>query len=456
MQKFVFAFLAVVVLLSACGQPAPAPVVDDVTSTPSLTPTSTATLLPSATPTASITPLPTIPTFTPTFDVSTIVTVTPAPKAECPKESPNVLSTDILPRGDEPYDENFFRRIVDFLNGGGLISSLNAELHKPNKRIGTYGYMRLTDITNDKNPELFIKLYQSYFILKCENKQYVMIYGLEHSFIGSQADVMDLNQNSIPEIIISINPCADRFCPELWILEWNGTTMNTLLHITGDVKSISDVNGDGLKEIVAIKYPSFRQFEATNREIKSIYAWNGWEYLRKTYDGQEKYRFQIIQDADIESAQGEYEKALKLYEDAITSDAAQSWSPEIAKFFNSINPLNASQPTPIPDATEYPRLAAYAYYRIMLLHIVQGQELEATASYNTLQQTLSHDPHTHPYVEMATTFWEAYQSTHRVYDGCAAAIQYAVEHPEILIPLGSDYHGAQSHIYVPADVCPFR
>ncbi|MFN8404949.1 MAG: hypothetical protein U0V48_15540 [Anaerolineales bacterium] len=34
--------------------------------------------------------------------------------------------------------------------------------------------------------------------------------------------------------------------------------------------------------------------------------------------------------------------------------------------------------------------------------------------------------------------------------------QYAVEHPDILIPLGSDYHGAQSHIYVPEDVCPFR
>ncbi|HEX9387848.1 MAG TPA: hypothetical protein VF918_16110, partial [Anaerolineales bacterium] len=60
------------------------------------------------------------------------------------------------------------------------------------------------------------------------------------------------------------------------------------------------------------------------------------------------------------------------------------------------------------------------------------------------------------YVEMATAFWDAYQSTHKMYDGCAAAIQYAVEHPEILIPLGSDYHGSQSHTYVPADVCPFR
>jgi hypothetical protein len=40
--------------------------------------------------------------------------------------------------------------------------------------------------------------------------------------------------------------------------------------------------------------------------------------------------------------------------------------------------------------------------------------------------------------------------------GCSAAIQYAAENSEILVPLGDWYHGWQSHIYVPADVCPFR
>ncbi len=116
--------------------------------------------------------------------------------------------------------------------------------------------------------------------------------------------------------------------------------------------------------------------------------------------------------------------------------------------------------TPLPldilDITEYPRLAAYAYYRIMLLHLVQGYESDATVVYTTLGEKFGSDPYARPYVEMASAFWEAYQSTQRMYDGCAAAIQYAAEHPEILIPLGSDYHGAQSHTYVPADVCPFR
>jgi hypothetical protein len=101
-------------------------------------------------------------------------------------------------------------------------------------------------------------------------------------------------------------------------------------------------------------------------------------------------------------------------------------------------------------------LAAYAYYRIMLLHLVQNHESDATTVYNTLQQKFGDNPYGSPYVEMATAFWDSYQLTHKMYDGCAVAIRYAAEHREILKPLGSDYHGSQSHTYVPADVCPFR
>ena len=92
----------------------------------------------------------------------------------------------------------------------------------------------------------------------------------------------------------------------------------------------------------------------------------------------------------------------------------------------------------------------------MLLHLVQRQEIEAASTYQTLQETFGTDPYAAPYVKMATAFWDAYQSTHKMYDGCAMAIQFAVEHPEILVPLGSDYHGSQSKIYKPEDVCPFR
>jgi len=100
--------------------------------------------------------------------------------------------------------------------------------------------------------------------------------------------------------------------------------------------------------------------------------------------------------------------------------------------------------------------AVCSNYRILLIHLVQGQEAEAASTYQTMQETFGNNPYAAPYVEMASAFWKSYQPTKKMYDVCAEAIQFAVEHPEILVPLGSDYHGWQSHIYEPADVCLFR
>ena len=176
------------------------------------------------------------------------------------------------------------------------------------------------------------------------------------------------------------------------------------------------------------------------------------------------YRFQALQDGDALTTEGKFTRALHFYQQTIFDKELQWFTAERSvydfwgyhsKYFPSFAEPTSTA-TPQLDSTEYPRLAAYAYYRIMLLHLVQGGEAEAASTYQTLYETFGTDPHAAPYVEMASAFWEAYQSTNKMYDGCAAAIQYAVEHPEILIPLGSDYHGWQSHVYEPADVCPFR
>ena len=194
-----------------------------------------------------------------------------------------------------------------------------------------------------------------------------------------------------------------------------------------------------------------------------VYSWDGNLYSESYVSFDEaQYRFQAVQDADRELLFGNLDTALAYYQDAISNEKLEWWARErrdyeVKVFYDSYKLVT---PTPLPypeeDFTEYPRLAAYAYYRIMLLHLVQGQEAEAASTYQTLQEKFGTDPYAAPYVEMASAFWESYQSTQKMYDGCAAAIQFAVEHPEILIPLGSDYHGWQSHIYEPADVCPFR
>ncbi|HRJ76132.1 MAG TPA: hypothetical protein PLX90_09050, partial [Anaerolineales bacterium] len=166
-------------------------------------------------------------------------------------------------------------------------------------------------------------------------------------------------------------------------------------------------------------------------------------------------------DGDRFTNQSELDKALLVYQDAIFDNTLKDYSQEIRINLqeNWYSGLGDIKPTPTAVAlypAEYPSLASYAYYRIMLLQLVQDQETEANKTYQTLLDTFGNDMYAKPYIEMTTAFLEAYQINKKMYDGCAVAIQYAVEHPEILIPLGSYYHGSQAKIYKPEDVCPFR
>jgi len=291
----------------------------------------------------------------------------------------------------------------------------------------------------------------------------------------------DMTLNGIPEMIIEEQGGHGLPTGRVSIFEWNGSIFASLIqgeaYRTGQYFSfaempflpditIHDIDGNGTIELVLESnlpspVPSQYAHLIPWRNETHIYYWNG-EYFSKGQIKYEaaQYRFQAVQDADRESINGKHQTALDLYQEVILNHQLLPWSEsiyenEIAKSFSIRD--NYLTPTSVPpDPTEYPRLAAYAYYRIILIHLVQGNESDVITTYNTLQEKFGSDPYAHPYVEMATAFWEAYQSIHKMYDGCAAAIQYAVEHPDILIPLGSDYHGVQSHTYVPADVCPFR
>jgi len=480
MKNLLISLFLVVFFLSACRQATPisqSSGTSQNTLTPilaseiSTVPVKQFTPLPSKTPreprnepTASVTPLPTIPTFTPTFDVSTIVTVTPAPKAECPKINSQADLELNKVQGYVPDTSEIAPPILDFLNNGGdaskLIQQVNQVYGKGKVIVGL-----LQDLTNDGVPDVIIK-YPGMLIFTCQNGQYQMVY--EGGGLASYKILDDLNKNGIPEILTNLFLISNAGT-DIILQEWNGSSFSDIGHLGidgGSQYNIVDWNGDGLSEFIFRGgAPSICCEADLNpwRYKTIIYGWNGQKYedVYQFFDAPQ-YRFQAIQDADRETVYGNIETALKLYQDAIFSDKLDWWSADKKHFLDETiihrfdNPTPTISPLPTLDSTEYPRLAAYAYYRIMLLYIVQNHESDAGTVYNTLQQKFGDDSYGHPYVEMTASFWEAYQSTHKMYDSCVAAIQYAAEHPEILTPLGSNYHGEQSHIYVPADVCPFR
>jgi len=448
--------IASIFLITACAgtppqsQPTSAPVSNSLIATSTFLPTATQTSIPSTTPTAStpalasgasVTPLPTIPTFTPTFDASTILTVTPAPKAECPEETLNEVAQSIAKdlKSTEPY------QLIDVTNDGQSEILINGET-KDGVGAG------------------------SLYIYSCQSGTYTILHKISalESPSPQLAIVQDLNKNGISEIVIAIRTCGGfGSCWVISILEWDGEVFQNLAddQINEDRApwldklDFDDTDNNGTIEIIVSKgLPSHpdRLSDGPWRKYTEVYSWNGKMYVQKSRTlTSPQFRFQVIQDADQETIKQNYDMALSLYQEAIFSDKLEWWSIDRHIYYRN-NIWESTEPTPLPDSTEYPNLAAYADYRIMLLHLIQGHESDATTAYNTLQQKFGNDPYGHPYAEMATAFWDAYQSAHSVYDGCAAAIQYAAEHPEILTPLGSGYHGAQSHQYKPEDVCPFR
>ncbi|MFN8434823.1 MAG: hypothetical protein U0V18_12425 [Anaerolineales bacterium] len=478
MKKLLSLFFAIGLTLSACGKASTQPTPPTETGTLTITPTATQT------PTATITPLPTIPTFTPTFDVSSIVTVTPAEKAVCPKESPKLEPDFNFCGSGDCSGSSLPEEILEFLNSGGSPKKIEK-------------YITPLDVNNDGVIEYAHQNY-SIIIYACKEGSYKTI--LEYH--GTQRTpyldhIIDLNNNAIPELIIS--NFERRAFRSVHILEWDGEEFRELIErsfvsfssnpngevitynwIGGTVMNYEfrDINNDGLQELIAVDEipwadPGDLSSGLPWREETVTLGWDGKNYTVTNIDySPPQYQFQSIQDGDRYTETQKYKEALELYKNAIFDSDLEWWSKDRQEYesyavlndwFHNAMSLMIATATPyptlppvFPDPAEYPSLAAYAYYRIFLLQLVQGQEAEAASTYQTLQDTFGSDPYAKPYIEMATAFWEAYQSMHKMYDGCAAAIQYAAEHPEILTPLGSDYHGWQSHIYVPADVCPFR
>jgi len=322
----------------------------------------------------------------------------------------------------------------------------------------------------------------AFHIFGCKDGQYEELLHIPSNGLSGPAtffSIKDNNRNGLVELTL-LTGFLSQGGHYYEIYEWNGKNFANLLstdpthpdwgslwvEATGKIH-YEDLDKDLVQELILDSgVPVWETYYSGLpwRNERTYYKWNGQSYVPyKREFASPEFRFQAVQDGDLAMSQNEFEKALSLYQETINNKELSSFSTEIRKNLqaNWDSQIGESTPpptlTPYPsDSTEYPRLAAYAYYRTMLLHLVQEHESNASIIYNTLQQKFDSDPYGSPYVEMATAFWDAYQSTHKMYDGCAAAIQYAVEHPEILIPLGSDYHGSQSHTYVPADVCPFR
>jgi hypothetical protein len=433
---------------------------------------------------------------TPTFDARFLQTATPASPPPCPVVNPDLPLTGELSeiltalRSSAPFD--FTDKAVEFLNQGGspevLIQAVKAV--DPD-------YIDQQDLTNNGQVEILLKT-SSLSILGCspDGSATYTIYGkfideIMLFFSPRIKAVQDLNQNGILELLL-ITRSAGGFSSAmlLRVVEWDGQGFHSVLGLSptypyrmiaeieysakqGEVSGvvyeqgpveIADLDGNGTTEIIVHSgLPGHHDLLAHGpwRAGKDIFNWNGEAFvLMRSEIDPPVYRFQAVHDADQAALLGEYDESLRLYQEAIFSDKLAGWSPELyQQQYDIVMSRYSTDPTPTPypaSPEEYYHLAAYAYFRILLLHALLDNTVEAQTVYDTLQ---SEFPEGQPGYESALLgqyFWKALQDTQDVGQACNQALESMMDQTDEIIYWLRDFHGWQSPRYLPIDLCPFR
>ncbi len=428
-------------------------------------------------------------TSTPNF--RKIPTHTPSSPQACPTKNINVKP--VFPQNilEAPRDFSYPQAILEYLNIGGAVHPLQNYLGLSTKQFAE------KDLTGDRVPELIISI-GGLDIFMCHAGKYAHILHVDSEsgpFAPTIIAVGDMNLDGTPELVLQ-DEVFSASSRDYRIYEWNGNEFQSLVWAQEDLTAwlstpkarsltwynsspfpeqaiegiesdeiIKDVDGNGTQEfivrnhILPVRIRGYSPWRATT----DIYKWNGILFLWDQIDIEPPvYRFQAVQDADRLSLLGEYKDALDLYQAVISSNNLYAWS--LKNYQEQIEAEGQGTPTPTPIPLiqeEYENLAAYAHYRILLSNIVEGDLDSAQMAYKTLQEKFQGKTG-HLYVEMATGFWQNYQSSKSLSEACLTAIKYAEEHKDdIFIYLGNtEYdsysHGIQSHQYIPLDMCPFE
>jgi hypothetical protein len=421
----------------------------------------------------------------PSFSTSTKGSATQVPSGQCPKEDPNFeFDVDKAWESTAPGEQNqhFAKYVLDFLNAGGTAQSILVAFERQNsEHIDTY--FRADDITGDHVPEIIFSYGIWLDVFTCKGTKYELTFTdtYESELDGVIIiDVTDINRDGLAEVIVSFDGCMGNRCPTLRVQEWNGKDFQNLIAnpTSGDGCSflpvapfevkIQDIDNNNTKEIILSNNSNpWPDVDFPYRKETRICMWNGQNIVvyKSEFDAP-YYRFQAVQDGDKATLAGDYNKALGFYQRTINDQELQWFTQDRkqhdfwvyhSKYFPSFQePTPTASPSMLQDPNEYSNLAAYAYYRIMLLYILQNDIEKAESTFSTLQSNFPPGNPGNYFTQVASIFWLEYQPLMNVRASCLKVIGYAQTHPLPTEYLGDWDHGVQSIHYTPESLCPFK
>jgi len=288
---------------------------------------------------------------------------------------------------------------------------------------------------------------------------------------GRIVGATDMTGDGYPEIVFSVHADWPGLMPyaEYVINTWRSGSFVSLIeetHLPGVVgfepetiyyatangghAEIADADADGRLDMVIVLSVD-RALASGGSQVlrRQIWSWDGSHFSRAGtyYSPKPKYRIEAVMLGDIAFANDDTGEALALYQQAVFDESLLGWS-------QGYDPQGTSLLTPDPD--ERVRLAAYARYRIMLLHAALGHEAEAEVLYISLQQRFPVGSAGFPYAELATQFRKELAEEGWVFGACDRAEAYAARNEDlVLTPLGPDYYGEYGLSYGADDICPW-
>ncbi len=496
----IFIFLLVFVsILAACNLPAsfePTPItIGGIQTEAAVQLSKQETNFPKS-PTPTGTQVLSTPTSYPTFHPELAVTVTPAQAEVCPVEDPNFEFTDellVLAK------EDLLAFVETSLDSGASFEQILSQLFQGDTRkMQTFS----PDLTTDGVSEMIIQHDHAVTIFQCHDGAYrsILEYDTEEWSPISNKYKSDINQNGIPELMITfkIDP-NNNYAYDL--LEWDGQEMKAILQVdhgynARDISRIAngvgwnsiqqvwvddhwvlvlndtvgeftlkDLDGNGFYEIVFDDYgPGNKMiFYETGPWLyqRLVFTWNGESFLFSDYQiDSPLYRYQALQEADRAFLLRNYDQALILYDKVIQSTVLEWYSLDRKKYFWDIYAAKHSGRDtseihpPYFRADEYQYLSAYARFRKMVLQLAAGKQADAYNSYQLIDQIYTVKNPGFKHAEIGRIYWNAVENGMSLMDACQPVIEYVAENPKLMDALGDQWHGDQSHIYTPADVCP--
>ncbi|MEJ2148006.1 MAG: hypothetical protein P8Z40_00850, partial [Chloroflexota bacterium] len=395
--------------------------------------------------------------------------------ATCP-----AAGTPSLPTSSPSFNR-YAEVIVQYLSDGGPTTILEAALRRWDALTERGGLVRADrDFTGDGVPEVLISVFDpqnedrfpqpgELLVFGCEDEAYRLLYQAGYALDQGAPVIVsadDINGDYLNDLVYAYQTCGEQVCyGHVEAVEWSLTLGNFGSILGEEVVEpqpevlISDIESDGLGEIVVTAGLISGLDAGPQRTYTRIYAWDGSTYtLSETIYSPTEYRIHVIYDGDDALLAGDYLKAIDFYEQAIEDDQLLSWR--------------------FPNEVGY--LRAFARYRLMLTHVLRDNISAAQAAHDELVESFipptpvpvegeeGGESEGEPPVEttpilgpapgvefarMADFFWADFAVNRDVARACDLVVGYASATPGIFDILNS--FGYANRTYTPDDMCPF-